>query len=283
MNQKILDLIESSSPFEVDLSETYEMLTADDILLIAKYRPDLESLTLDLIDQEALKHLPVFQKLKKFFLNDAACLSWEGEWVDSICSLSQLTHLAIHRYHDMDEVFLKKLCTLQHLVSINFAHSHRINEENVQFFFEFKHLRFLNINNAGYLEDSEITFITRLTNLEGLELAYTNFSKDGYQQLSDLHNLKYLDLSGTKISDESLKLFSTSLFNLELLDLNDCHNITEQGLLYLNELPKLRLINMNNCPQISKNLIQKIPSLKVTDNTNYEVWRFWNSLTKNYQ
>ena len=36
-------------------------------------------------------------------------LSWEGDWVELICALSNLTHLAIHNYHDMDGIFLKKL------------------------------------------------------------------------------------------------------------------------------------------------------------------------------
>lgn len=373
MNPKILDIIEKSSPLEVDLSEIDEMLTADDILLIAKYRPNLESLTLGMPDDEALKCLTLFQKIKKLFIKNSV-LACEGEWIESICSLSQLTHLAIQHCHDIDNAFIEKLCVLKKIIYLDLTYPERIWEENIHFFSEFKHLRFLNINGADYLEDNEMPFITCLTSLEGLELAYTRFTDQGYQQLSALHNLKYLNLSNTKISDEGLKEISSSLHNLELLNLNNCQNITSKGLIYLekltnlrliyignyprlasnanlesldsaysrftekdylpisflvnlkyldlsgtkvsdanlksfssslhnleiislnncqnisdqsllslSKLPKLGLVYINNCHQISKNLIQQIPPLKLKDNTDFEAWNFWESIIKNYQ
>ena len=251
MNQKFLDLIESSSPFEVDLSEMNEMLTVENFMILAKYRPNLESLTLDMPDVEALKCLTLFPKIKNLFIKDSLLACEEEEWVESICSLSQLTHLAIQHCHDIDSTFIEKLCILHNIISLDFTHAERICDENIHFFSKFKHLRFLNINGAGYLEDSEMTFLTNLSNLEGLELAYTNFSNDGYQKLSVLHNLKYLNLSGTKISDESLKVLSSSLPNLELLNLNNCENITSKGLTYLEKFTKLRLIYVSNYPKLT--------------------------------
>jgi hypothetical protein len=63
---KILKIVKVSSEFEVDLSNMDNMLTSEDILHVAQLRPNLESLILDLPDDDALKCLILFKNLKNY-------------------------------------------------------------------------------------------------------------------------------------------------------------------------------------------------------------------------
>jgi F-box and leucine-rich repeat protein 14 len=284
MNPELLKIIENSATStEVDLSKIHDFISSDDIRLLAKHCPHLESLILDSCGDKALKYLSLFPKLTKLSIETAWCLSRDGKCVEPICRLSQLTHLAIKSYQDIDSTFLQNISHLHLLTSINFEFSARIYDEDLNIFSKFKYLRFLNLNRSEHLTDNGMTELSSLVNLDGLELAYTPQVTDkGFQLLSNLHQLKYLNLHKTQITDEGMKSLS-SLSSLELLNLNQCSQLTEEGLLCLKEFPKLRLVCIEDSSQISEAAIDHLPpSIQVIRSDNLGIWKFWTTTTKEY-
>ncbi len=280
MNEAILKAIKDPTIFEVVLER--EFITDSGIQLLAAHCPNLESLTMDLPGDEALKYLVLFPNLKKLFINETAALERLGSWLESISSITQLTHLAIKFYRDLDFTCLQELCKLKELVYLDLAYVERIYDEDVKIFSNFQHLRFLNLTRPEFITDEGMPDLASLVNLEGLEFAFARVGNQGLKLLSHLKKLKYLGLRGTQISDEGLASFSFP--HLEMLNLNQCKHFTDQGLFHLKNLPKLRQIYLGDSSQITKNAIEKISSsFQVICGTDVEIWKLWNESIKIYQ
>jgi hypothetical protein len=280
MNKKFLEAIEKSSELEVDLTPVLDLVTKEDIIQLAKIRPNLESLIVNLPDDDALQCLILFKNLKKLFINEATSLSRKSEWLDSVCCLTNLTHLAINNYEDINENFMKKLTCLEKLIVLNFRGSYRIYNENVQYLSKFKELRFLNLNNSHFLTDLDMPFISSLNYLEGLEIADTGFTSIAFDQLYVLDKLKYLSLGSTDVTDENLKLLSTHLRTLEAINLFQCDNVTINGLFYLFNLENLKYLFINDGLLLADN--QLPPSVNIIKGVNRGTVKFWRTLTKQY-
>lgn len=67
-----------------------------------------------------------------------------------------------------------------------------------------------------------------LTNLESLNLSYTNAKREGFTSISRLTNLKNLNLHMTSITNKDLETILPSLSNLEFLDLSYC-SLNDEG------------------------------------------------------
>lgn len=280
MTPTILKAIERSSPSEVILPP--EFIEADVIKVLAELRPDMESLTIEYPDNEALKYLSLFPKLRKLFIKTATCLSRDGSWLHYVCLLTQLTHIAINSYEDIDLPFLHNLCNLENLISIDLGCSDRIHDEYLSVFKNFKNLRFLNLNSADYLTDVGIDEITTLIDLEGLEIVYAkSVTEKGLRSISSLNNLRYLDLSETHISNDGLKSFF-ALDRLKFLNLEGCLNITSEGLIILTQLSNLRQIYIADSFHIPEKINQQIPSSLQIIQVK-EAWKLWNLKVKEFR
>jgi uncharacterized protein YjhX (UPF0386 family) len=281
MNEKILKIVEESSEFEVDLTPVVDLVTREDIIQLAKIRPNIESFTFGYPDDEALEGLILFKNLKKLYIIESVCLSRCGEWVGSISCLTNLTHLAINNYEDIDLEFIKRLANLKNLISLNLGSSYRINDESIEYFNQFKKLRFLNLNSSEYLTDQEMPYISALNNLEGLELRNTHFSCIVYKKLCSLKNLKYLNLGSSQVNNEVVNFLISKLPKLEMIYLANCNNIN--SILFDQEIKNSKL----NYIFIDNNIIstqeQSTVSINIIEGVSNDNKKLWNSLTKKYQ
>lgn len=64
------------------------------------------------------------------------------------------------------------------------------------------------------------------------------------------HNMRWLNLSMTNITDESMQLISTSFVHLELLGLQCCPRITNHGIDHLRNLP-LKFVDIIGCSSLT--------------------------------
>ena len=112
---------------------------------------------------------------------------------------------------------------------------------------------------------SDLETIARLPKLEQLLLGGTVVSNGGLAQLTRCSSLRYLDLEGNSISDETLILLS-QLISLEGLNIA-CRgdDISDRGIEALARLVNLRLLGFVRPPSVSEEKfesLRRMPSLK---------------------
>lgn len=125
-------------------------------------------------------------------------------------------------------------------------------------------IEYLNLNGTE-ISDETIPQLKQLNRLTHLNLAHTQITDAGLQQLADSGNLEYLSLTGTRINDDSLR-YLRGLTNLKRLDLMHT-SITDAGLKSLEELRKLRLIGFSGTRITDRGIRQlasKLPGLAET-------------------
>ena len=81
-----------------------------------------------------------------------------------------------------------------------------------------------------------------LTNLESLDLSFSEFSDEAMKGLADMQNLKRLSLRDTLITDEGLRSID-GLTKLEELDLGGVR-ISDAGLAHLRNMKAMRKLNL---------------------------------------
>ena len=100
--------------------------------------------------------------------------------------------------------------------------------------------------------------------------------KPALQHISRLHRLKCLNLSGTEISDDSLRMITVYLSRLEILKICYCTRITDEGIQSLASFRSatqetLRVLNLSGCRQLtdlSLQALQNFSNLKELDVSN---------------
>lgn len=87
--------------------------------------------------------------------------------------------------------------------------------------------------------------------LEGIDASNTELMYEGLDNLKDIQELKFLNLSNCKYIDDfcmsRLQMFKNSL---EVLDVSGCELVTEMGIACLHHLPNLKVLNIANTPNI---------------------------------
>jgi hypothetical protein len=125
----------------------------------------------------------------------------------------------------------------------------------------FPNLKLLELNNCYNLSEEGIAHVLRkcsnirhlnLENCIGLKLSEINF---------EVPELRVLNLSYTRVDDESLYVISKSCRGLLKLVLNNCCDVTEKGVKHVaKNCKKLREISLRGCYRVDADVVGSIVS-----------------------
>merc|ERR1719201_2990520 len=103
------------------------------------------------------------------------------------------------------------------------------------------------------LGDAVLTLLKDKSRLEVLNLCDCKNVLDGnFQMLSHgCEALRYLDVSNTMISNNSIKFFAQNSQLLEVLLLKGCKFLSDTGVKALVDLPKLRILSVHHCAKVT--------------------------------
>ncbi|MBA2369002.1 MAG: hypothetical protein H0V82_08275 [Candidatus Protochlamydia sp.] len=228
--------------------------TIEDFKVLSLYSPLLESIKLDMPDDEVLSHLNLFPNLLKLHIEDCTCIT---EGVEHIWPLTHLIHLTLQTYRAVDDVFIENLCRLTNLIHLNLSGCDYVFNHNLEKIAKLKLLCSLNLG-ASAVTDEGVHFIVKMKNLVCLDLGGTSIGDDGILIISSLPILKDLGICQcNNITDSGLNnliFFS----DLEFLALSYCKNITDTGVLYLKNISKLKIVHLTGCKQLSEEAIEQL-------------------------
>ena len=126
-------------------------------------------------------------------------------------------------------------------------------------------LKAINLSHSG-ITGSGLKHLRQL-DVRILDLAKTQLSTVGYENLSKLVNLQRLSLLGCPVTDDQLKLLS-NLDKLEYLDLSGCDQITDEAFKTLAAFPSLRILHVAKTP-ISDRALANLASSKTLDDLDF--------------
>jgi F-box/leucine-rich repeat protein 13 len=121
-------------------------------------------------------------------------------------------------------------------------------------------LRELNLTNCMRISDgSMMNLLRRCKRLAYLKLCYLDqITENGLELIGQMEQLILIDLTGTQISDTSLKTLGNS-GHLRSVILSSCRKITDLGLTkFATSCPSLEYLNLSFCTQLSDNAIRSM-------------------------
>ncbi|GFQ94888.1 f-box domain-containing protein [Trichonephila clavata] len=185
-------------------------LTGDDILTIS----DIEGLKLkQMIFPENLNNMYVERfcenQLSLVFFDFTSLLDAGDNTVSAVCKcLKNLQVLLLFNKHTIDKCIIE-IFQLQHLIKLDLFYCHAI---------------------------SQLSYKKAVLDLKTFKLKYLNLSfakisdDDLFKVLKCNKNIRYLNVSGTCISNETLNMICKYLIQLECLILSSCSAISDSGL-----------------------------------------------------
>ncbi|MEX1232557.1 MAG: PQQ-binding-like beta-propeller repeat protein [Planctomycetaceae bacterium] len=176
------------------------------------------------IGGEGLSHLQSLPRLVALDLE--ACERVDDESCPALGALLQLKALRLKKTGfeptKVTDAGLAQLAGLKHLEWLD-LYANGLTDAGLAMLKEMPRLRTLNLSLMGFT-DVGLEHLQALTELEHLEVLYNDgfagpmLTDAGVMRLTELKNLRSLNLTGAKISDASLTAFST-LENLRLLQI----------------------------------------------------------------
>ncbi|AOY75761.1 leucine-rich repeat domain-containing protein [Clostridium formicaceticum] len=235
----------------------YHQPSARDFQFVASL-PSLENLTITATGLEDIQFLKDNQQLNYLNLSNNKIQGLNGIQDLSNLQYLDLSHNRVNDvYHISNLTALKKLYLggnsiedvnilrkLQELEELSVATNSNTDYEFLGSMTGLKKLDLSNPSNArvsGGDDGRDISGLSQLTSLEDLSLAGCGVKN--VEALSDLQNLKYLDLSRNAINAEALKTIG-KLSALETLNLED--NQIDEGLSSLTNLGSLKDLNLSS-------------------------------------
>lgn len=179
----------------------------------------------------------------------------KGIWAEHKQSISWVETLPkeiykeIFSYLDSDE--LSKIPTL------NKTFHQMVQEPTIQGLMIEKADRILNFNqlNAIVAQYGDVVRNLNLENLEDLT------DKQLLSLVQACPHLQTLNVSGTKISEKGLK-FLTELRELKNLNLSECGHIRDEGIQLISQMNTLETLDLSSCPNITDKSLELIGEMK---------------------
>ena len=239
---------------------------------------------------QSLQHISLI-KCKNDFSSDDVCsaaktISMEMFRISAFQEFDLGEFLISLAYHciNLNSLHLESLASEESIIT--FLKTKRENlkilnfAEYIQGYQWFHHLQYcenlqeLTIINGENIDHCAMEAISKLSQLKNLTLnsVHNVLDQDFISLISNLNNLKHLDLSCCNINDEVLKVVSINCLNLKVLCINWCENICDLCSLcfmpkYSTTLEKLSLRGLNKIESSSSisRIIESLPNLDYLD------------------
>jgi len=181
-----------------------------------------------------------------------------GSPLDAFMKTSQLVKLSL-QYYNATNAELNAIANGKDLVSLNLAGNDLIDDKGLNAISGLPKLKHLNISGTSCRGNG----LAAMTSLETLVLP-SHVSDAVFDHIEDLIQLRRLDVSGSKITDEGAKRLSR-LKNLESLNLSGT-KITDEGVRALASLNQLRELNFSDTGVTGRGVdgIQNLRSLTLS-------------------
>jgi Leucine-rich repeat (LRR) protein len=226
----------------------------------------------DAIDNSAIANLPPLHELASLNLYG---LPLSDAGLKALSNQERLQRLSIARMAVTDEG-IKELGRLRALRALDVSSCKKITGAGLKQLADGNAgLQVLLLGFCGGLSDGGPGFFSRLSDLQHLNLTWTNVSDDQLADISRLKRLRVLVLKDCRqISEAGLKRLAmcrsledltlegipsvtdavlkelAALPKLRALDLHSCEGFMGAGLRELNRLPELRYLNLSRCKQL---------------------------------
>jgi len=158
---------------------------------------------------------------------------------------------------------MKAIGTLKQLRVLNMADCLLISDTGIKALTEGPctgRLRELNLTNCMRISDGSIMNLSkRCKRLAYLKLCYLDqINESGLELIGQIEQLILIDLTGTQISDTSLKTLGNS-GHLRSVTLASCRKITDLGLTkFATSCTSLEYLNLSFCTQLTDNAIRSM-------------------------
>ncbi|MCE2983992.1 MAG: hypothetical protein LW832_10575 [Parachlamydia sp.] len=181
---------------------------------------------------------------------------------NALCNLSQLVTLDASS-HLLTDKSLRGLHDLKNLKSLSLSHAN-LTKKGLLEVGKLTALRTLNLTNLRYLEneslDDALQLLTNLSELKKINLGFTTVSEQGIHLLKNFKMLRTLDLSGCQFTGQNLDL--TGFEQLKDINLTGCTNLQEGEWLSQLAVKSLTL----NYTSINKEWFEKLRSNSSIEN-----------------
>lgn len=181
-----------------------------------------------------------------------------------ICrSCPEICHLSITDCPSITDNAMKSLGTLKQLRVLNLADCLLISDNGIKALTDgpcTNRLREVNLTNCMRISDGSVMNLARrCKRLAYLKLCYLDqITENGLEYLGQMDQLILIDLTGTQISDQSLKTLGNS-GNLRTVVLASCRQITDLGLTkFATSCTNLESLNLSFCTQLTDNAIRSM-------------------------
>jgi hypothetical protein len=143
--------------------------------------------------------------------------------------------------------------------SLNFANNPWLsNESIIKFASIFPNLQVLDLSNCGDISDESICQVLRCCKIRYLNLTFCK-RVDFHGLNFEVSKLEVLNLSSTKVDDETLNVISRNCCGLLKLKLNFCNHVTEKGVnRVVEKCTQLRKINLVGCRKLHNNVVDSM-------------------------
>jgi hypothetical protein len=155
--------------------------------------------------------------------------------VSVIPKFMQLQHLDLSLCAGLDTSQLKLLFPLTHLLSLHLPPT--VDSETVAMLTnKMKYLERLSLSLCHRITDEAFVHFHGLSFLKELYAAYCRVTDAGLYYILQSKQLQFLVIPYTLITNEGVRMISSSLIDLRELDISACENLTQDCLPYLNQL-----------------------------------------------
>ena len=174
--------------------------------------------------------------------------------------------LSIRRNLNITDEGLTSLSSLHLLEEIHLSGSWNITSKGIKNIGEKLKLKKMELRGCDSIDDLSCSFISKqFPNLIGLDCRdCIKITDEGVIEIcKGISSLKYLDISGTKITDRSvIEISNYYSHSLKTLHLWACVNITDKAISLLDKMKVIENLNLQDCTRLTDISFHYLSSLK---------------------